>query len=594
MKKIIISVFTFWLFLTFNSCSDDYFEKIPLGEMSENTFYTEKGIDALLVGAYAQISGVGETHDGRGASIQHGVLGSMSSDDAYKGNEESDGSFMNPIERWEVPTDNRMTHEFWRVWYGTNVVRANTIIEVANKIEDQGIISATKATQVRAEAHFLRGLAYFELWLQFQNIPIITEETEDPAQVSNVNPEGAVLEQIISDLKFARENLPENQSDPGRPTKYAAMGLAARAYLHHLRYADAKPLLDNIIESGKYELMPNFYDNYRIEHNNNKESIFEIQASVNDGSTGRNGGMGTAIFIPHGGDIGLCCGQHQMSQNLVNAYRVDENGLPEFEKVNIRLKNDYGLSSKDEFIPYEGPVDPRLDWTVGRRGIPYLDWGIMRGQDWIRDQINGGPYLPPKKRMYYQKHKGTLTNTENWQRGISAKNFPYIRLGHVLLWRAEVAAFEGDLETARKYVNMIRDRADNEHVMGQVNIYKLPGSVYPWGEEGDVDWDQPAANYKIGLYDSFADRAEAMRAVQWELRLEFASEGNRFYDLRRWDNLPADLNSVPMKNTLDEYAENDPRPFMIGYTFSERAKIYPIPQQEIDLQPGVLVQNPGY
>ncbi len=601
MKKINL-LLTFGMFLVSYSCSEAFLNKMPPGESSKSIFYSEEGIDAMLIGAYGSISGdVG--FSSRGSSIQHAVFGSMTSDDAYKGSEETDGRNMNYVERWQTPVDNEMVSQHWEVWLGVNVKRANEVIQLANELEKMAIISRNKANQVRAEARFIRGFSFFESWLVFQNIPIITEETEDPSKVTNDNFKGAVLDQIIKDLKFAWENLPETQKDPGRPTKYAAMGVAARAYLHHLRYSDAKPLLDSIIESKKYELMPNFYDNYRLEFENNKESIFEIQASVNDGSGGGNGGMGVSIFYPHGGDIGMCCGQHQMSQNLVNAFRVDENGLPMFEKVNVHLKNDYGITSNELFIPFEDEVDPRLDWTVGRRGIPFLDWGINRGYDWCRRQSDGGPYMTPLKTMIYKKERGAFVESTGWRTGVNAKNFTYLRLGHILLWRAEVAAFEGDLNKATEYVNMIRKRANNEYVMGRVKIYKLPPNVYPWGsgtddndyqKGGDVDWEQPAANYKIGLYPPFNSKAEAMRAVQWELRLEFATEGHRFYDLRRWDNLPPEFNSVPMIKTLNEFAKNDIRSFMNGYSFTERSKLQPIPQEQIDLQPGVLKQNPGY
>jgi hypothetical protein len=99
------------------------------------------------------------------------------------------------------------------------------------------------------------------------------------------------------------------------------------------------------------------------------------------------------------------------------------------------------------------------------------------------------------------------------------------------------------------------------------------------------------------LYPSFADAKEAMRAVQWELRLEFATEGMRFFDLRRWNNLPADLNSMPIAATLNAFAEADLRirTFMRDAHFDIGKDEYqPIPQTQIDLQPGVLVQNPGY
>jgi len=141
--------------------------------------------------------------------------------------------------------------------------------------------------------------------------------------------------------------------------------------------------------------------------------------------------------------------------------------------------------------------------------------------------------------------------------------------------------------------------------MGKVQIYKLPKSVYPWGpgssdldyrSGGAVDWTQPAANYKIGFYTGFADAREAMRAVQWEQRLEFATEGMRFFDLRRWDKLPDKIGGKSMAEILNDFAQADQRirQFMKNAVFTEKAKYQPIPQSQIDMQPGVLVQNEGY
>jgi starch-binding outer membrane protein, SusD/RagB family len=141
---------------------------------------------------------------------------------------------------------------------------------------------------------------------------------------------------------------------------------------------------------------------------------------------------------------------------------------------------------------------------------------------------------------------------------------------------------------------MVRQRAGNEVVMGKVKIYKLPKSVYPWGNVGDVDFTKPAANYKVGTYTAFANKDEAMCAVQWEQRLEFATEGMRFFDLRRWDNLPNKIGGKSMSEILNGFAAADLRVrpvFMRGAVFSETDMFMPVPKSQLEMQPGVLVQR---
>lgn len=606
MKKLSMILAAFFLVAMFYSCSEDFLTKTPQGQTSENVFYNEKGIDALLTGTYGMVKGSALWTVSWGASIQNWTYGSVASDDAYKGSEITDQVPVNYIERWEVTTDNSYPADKWRLCLGMGVDRANKTLRVIDKTLEDGTITQEVADRFRSEVRFLRGLFYFEAWLVFGDyIPIIDETELDPASVSNENADGAVLNFIIADLEYAASKLPAVQAQPGRPTKWAAKAVAARAYLQKLKYAEAKPLLDDIINSAQFELMPHFIDNFNIATENNEESIFEIQANVNDINESLNAEMGIGLNWPHGGDIGMCCGFHQPSQNLVNAFKVDANGLPMFDTFNdVDLKNDQGINSDEEFVPFTDEVDPRLDWTVGRRGIPYKDWGIMRGSNWIRKQSEGGPYMPSTKPFFKKSERYTLSTTTGWQTGVNANNWRYIRYAHILLWRAEVAAFENDLVTARNYVNLIRERAGNHVVMGRVTITTLPTLVYPWGlgttdadygVGGAVDWTQPAANYKIGLYPPFATKEEAMRAVQWEQRLEFAMEGRRFFDLRRWDDLPAGLR-VDMAATLNAFQQGDLRirSFMQGASFENRDKFMPVPQGQLDLQKGVLVQNPDY
>ncbi len=597
MKKLTIIVATCFLMAISYSCSDAFLDKKPLGSTSEDVFYSEKGVDALLTGAYSMVKGSALWTVSWGASITNWTYGSVASDDAAKGSYIGDQIPINEIERWEMSTTNNYPADKWILNIGMGVNRCNIVLNVIAKTPD---LSEAKATQFKAETRFLRGLYYFESWLVFgDKIPLISEENIDIANtITNDNAAGAVLKFITDDLAFAAANLPETQSQPGRATKYAAMALAARAYMQVLDYASAKPLLDNIINSGKFTLADKFFDNFRIAKNNNSESIFEIQRNVNDINESLNGEMGIGLNAPYAPELGMCCGFHQPTQNLANAFKVDPNGLPLFDTFNnTDLKNDQGIASTDEFIPATDLLDPRIDFTMGRRGLPYMDWGIMRGKDWIREQAWGGPYVTVEKTFFYKSERNSLSTTTGWQTGINANNFRYLRFGHILLWRAEVAAFEGDLPTALKYVNQIRSRAGNEVVMGKVNLYKLPVSVNTGDEwKQYVDFTVPAANYKIGTYTAFANKEEAMRAVQWEQRLEFATEGMRFFDLRRWDKLPAGMR-VDMKATLEAFAAADLRQrpdVMKGVTFDEKDKYQPIPQVQLDLEPGVLTQNPGY
>ncbi|WP_346854805.1 RagB/SusD family nutrient uptake outer membrane protein [uncultured Draconibacterium sp.] len=609
MKKLSILMVIAILLTMSYSCSEDFLTKEPPGSTSENVFYDATGIDALLIGTYAMVGGSSLWEISWGASIQNWTYGSAASDDAYKGSEEGDQTPVNDIERWQVQTTNNYPADKWQRAFGMGVDRANKTIKVINATEEAGTITSAEAEQFRAQARFLRGLFYFEARLVFGDfIPILDETTEDPTQVSNVNPDGAVLKFITDDLAYAAGILPASQAQPGRATKWAAKALAARAFLQDLKYTEAEALIDEIIEDGDFSLVDEFIDNFNIATNNNSESIFEIQANVNDINESLNAEMGIGLNWPHGGDIGMCCGFHCPSQNLFNAYKVDANGLPMFDTFNdTDLANDAGIASDEAFTPTNHALDPRVDHTISRRGIPYKDWGINRGSNWVRKQTDGGPYLPVPKPFMKQSERFSLSTTTGWQTGINANNYRYLRYTHIILWKAECRAAANDPAGALTYVNMIRERAKNSTpVMGKVSLTKLPTSVYPWGANttsadymtgGEVDWTKPAANYQIELYSSFANGNEAMRAVQWEQRLEFATEGMRFFDLRRWDDLPNKIGGKSMAEILNGFAQADLRvrpSFLAGANFGDNDKYQPIPQAQVDQQGGVIEQRPEY
>jgi hypothetical protein len=208
----------------------------------------------------------------------------------------------------------------------------------------------------------------------------------------------------------------------------------------------------------------------------------------------------------------------------------------------------------------------------------------MPGNDWIREQNNGGPY-GTKIFMHKKDEQSLNLNGTGFNNG---KNYRTYRYASILLWRAECAIEDNDLELARDLVNQIRNRAKTSTpVMGLCTSTKNL-TVNP-----TVDWSTPAANYKVepypgpGLYP-FDTKVNALKAVQEETRLEFACCNHRFFDLRRWGILAS---------TLNAYIADDItfRTFMQGAVFNETEDDYwPIYQGVIDLQKDVITQDPAY
>jgi hypothetical protein len=580
-------------FLLFNltGCSESFLDTTPSAVKSNKVLATEAGINSVLIGAYSAIDGAGLHTNGWfgdwawGGSVSNWVWGSVASDDGTKGSDITDGFPAIYIEDYTVNSSNTLLRDKWNSNYD-GISRSNDVLRLTDKAID---VPAEKITEFRAEALFLRAWFHFELKRVFNNIPYITEYVK-PGKVSNKSDSWPMLE---ADVKFAVENLPLSQAQPGRPTKYAAEAVLARIYLFEHKYIEAKLLLDDIINSGKYILMPNYNDNYLIATRNNAESIFEIQYAVNDGTLESvNAGWGDALNFPQDVDgTGTCCGFHQPTQNFVNAFKTDPaTGLPLLDTFNnSNFKNDMGLFSVDLFIPDTiQTVDPRLDFSVGRRGIPYLDWGIMRGYDWIRDQGNAGPYLN-KKNMFLKSEKNVYSTTTGWATGVNPNNYRAYRLAHILLWRAEVAIEEGDITLAVNLVNQVRRRAANHVIMGRCYSYELPATA---DQHFLVDYSKPAANYLVKEYPEFPDADYARKAVHHELRLEFGMEGHRHFDLVRWGIAAETINAYMEKDREFRWLFGGavPKHFVEG-----KNEYWPIPLDQIEIEgEDVLMQNPGY
>ncbi|HET9824172.1 MAG TPA: RagB/SusD family nutrient uptake outer membrane protein, partial [Chitinophagaceae bacterium] len=397
-------------------------------------------------------------------------------------------------------------------------------------------------------------------------------------------------------LNAAIPDLPETwPGEPGRANSWAAKALLAKVYMFEgqSKYAQAYTLLKDIIANGqtsggaKYGLNDHFYSNFNPAQKNSKESVFAAQTSVQDNSSvdwggDPNGNYGDILNFPYTGGPGACCGFYNPSQDLANAFKTDASGLP--------LTDTYfqGASVSDQFgTPYAGNLDPRIDWTMGRPGIPYLDWGVHPGLAWIRNPVNDGN-KSPLKNVYAESQKDAFTDVGSAYWGpteLVANNVNIIRFSDVLLWAAECAADANDLAAATGYVNQVRSRMkDHPEAWVKTGNYDAANAIYTTGSN--------AATYVIGLYPTFPDKATATKAIQMERRLELAMEGQRFFDLVRWGIAATTINTFIAR-------EKSFRPLKATANFTAGKNEYmPIPQGEIDNmnQDGTerLKQNPGY
>lgn len=571
----------------------DFLTVPPQGALAEENLLNQNGVEGSLIAAYRSLernNGVGGLW---GSAASNWVWGSVPGDDAYKGSENTDQPPITDIElyNWTTGQADNYINDKWRAMY-EGINRANSAINLLNKVRESvpDEISDADANSIRGEALFLRSHFHFEAWLMWENVPYYTEEDEGFRKPNISGSE--VITNILTDLDEAislLQDTPRN-GEVGRVDSWDARAYKGRVQVYSGDYAGALTTLREVRNSGPYELEGNYHQVWTgfSEFFNGPETILAYQASSNDGEPdGSNANWGERLNFPHSGSPFGCCGFHQPTQNLVNFFRVDGNGLPlSMTNPSETFDSEAAWNSRDaEFdASATDPVDPRLDWTVGRDGVPFKDWG-QHAAGWIRQEAFGGPYSP-KKNIHEQA--SDAQSSVGWvPTQLNSVNIHIYRYADALLLLAEAEVEVGDLENAREIVNEIRTRA------GQAA--QGPGddrsTIAVPINDASIMW----ADYEIGTYDiPWTDQAVARQAVRTERRLELAMEGKRFFDLRRWEILG---------DVLNTYAgvEQTRRSFLSAASeVTERYQRYPIPSIQIELsqvqgeEDSRLQQNPGW
>ncbi|MCQ2335392.1 MAG: RagB/SusD family nutrient uptake outer membrane protein [Paludibacteraceae bacterium] len=589
MKKLYKIFPALLLTLSLASC-DDYLDVKPQGILDQETAYSEP--DKVLNAAYAMLG-----NDWFEWPFNLWPYGDMTSDDCMMGGGGLGDTQYHSIEVFTVNASHGHLDALWyRLFFA--ISRCNRALDA---IESATNLDPVRKEQMKAEALFLRAHFYYKLISVFYQVPWIgTEAAKNNMHETISNTEFTheqLMLKVIDDFKFGYRHLPAK--DPGMTTlahKDAAAAYVAKCYLD-IAYGDGyeatnypnveinKNYLDSVIAytkdlvySSHYGMLEDYGDVFLPEYRNSKESVFAVQHSLNNidnTNVGRANWSNTLNGVwgiwSKGWDF------HKPTQNLVNAFRLDNNGLPLDP-----AQGDYNeILRKGEITTYK--YDPRLFHTVGMPTYPYKyeeEWTLQWTNS--RTPSDFGFYCSMKE--VTQRSKGDIWVEDTWQ--AFAQNDYVIRYAEVLLIAAEANIEKGETAEGIKLINLVRERANasvNKHI------------GYASAQVGS-----------LATYGTLSQE-EARKALRNERRLELAMEGHRFFDLRRWGMCSTTLNNffkeTPVytyealndDNELEEhqqaYAEYYQREAFFN---SGKNEYWPVPSNQMLYVPGLYTQNKGY
>lgn len=573
MKKILSIIVALAIL---SGCSG-FLDCPPSAVLSDDNVTGADAIEGLVISSYAAL-----INDGWNTPMNLWPYMIIRSDDAYKGGSgTNDQGFMHYLEISEsmqnVITAGAVNNLWVKLYIG--IGRCNSALKTINEVDES---EYPLKKQRIAEVKFLRAQFYIRLKVLFNAIPWVDETLPQDVVQETSNQEltsDELWARIYKDCTDAYADLPESQSEVGRPTKYAAAAAAARVALYRAYGQDeqwnftsvSRERMTEVLDwtskvlAGPFSLNGDFGFNFYPAGENSNEAIWSIQYSHADGTMYGRGNYGDGLVWPIG--VGGC-DFLKPSQNLVNAFKTN-NGIPMFDNYD---DVDYDYKNPNSFT-----VDPRLYHTVS---MPTIAFKLTFDES----QPNNNIYAETWSRLpsaygYYATAKQVLpVNDPNMTPippflGCALNKVEY-RLDDVMLMRAEALVETGAWQDARELINQLRRRASTS------TTYFTSKTNVP-------------ANINVREYTSaeWSSESFARQAYRWERRLELAMEGWRFFDLVRWGEAV---------NVLNSYFKSEPDPVTGRGYFYNQAKFdvadtyLPIPNNQIVLSRGVYVQNWPY
>ncbi len=282
------------LVLIESGCRKSFLDVKPPTQVMEDFFTTEENAKLAITGCYDVMG-----WDGNHNTIPF-FFGDIIGRDGWKGGDVGgDQDWMDNLINYNYSPDNYMLNQAWKNYY-IAINRCNTAIENIDKMSSD-MISDNAKTNLIAQARFVRGYFYFELVKTWGKVPLVDHVLSPSEYQQPLAEEDELWSFIENDFKAAADVLPvrnaQSPEDIGRATKGSALAFLAKAYIYQKKWAEAKDITDQIINSDQYALLDNYADVFKLENENNEEIVFSIQFKETGNGSYGNDNEGTMVCV---------------------------------------------------------------------------------------------------------------------------------------------------------------------------------------------------------------------------------------------------------------------------------------------------------
>lgn len=503
-------------------CSENkLLDQVNPNQSSASTFW--KTQDDAIKGLNAAYSGLQD----RRFSLWMLFLTDLSSDEGYS---QSPWTDLGNISKFIVTDYNiPMNFESFQAAY-QGLYRVHQVLENVPNIK----MDATLQRRILAEAKLIRAYWYYNMANIWGNVPLVLNSQglgERPKQALQAD----VFAQVIKDCTEAAVDLPEAYTgeDVGRLHKYSAVALMGKAYMQQRKWTEAAAAFKQIVDKTptRFDLMPDFKDNFTTAFENNKESLFEIQYHEENRT-------GFPNYDVAGGSESW---ERAQFFGLRNTAGFSGGGWCDGQPTKW-LENEF-MKEKDK----NGKVDYRLDYTLFYGGSSLKPYGKTFAE--FNKTANGNDFVAGRDRFWI-KYTNYFKPNDSYFSGINNR---VIRLADVYLLYAEALNELGQTAQGIPFANKVRAR---------VSMADLPLTM-------------SQADFRLQLRH---DRV-----------VELAGETQRYWDMKRYGIVGPEIAGTDLTKPANE-ANNDTdfKTFVKG-----KSELYPLPLYETDANPN-LKQNAGW